>query len=335
VYWSTGALCLMHSEPNQSADLQVFDLLSSGSLVQRIASRHSEVATFRVRTPQGSSLVAVKHLRVEGQRATDSLRSEFLTLRELQKVLGEPLRRTVPRPLLLLENERTIFLSFVPGIPLDVILRRDANVLTSWLNIAGRRRLEGSALRIGEWLNTFHGATASRDQSFDHERFAVELDSLMGKCEPLGFSLSDLASIRAAALNLSASSSGSPVSEAAMHGDFLPQNVLLDDGRLSIVDFASYSPSGPVYTDVAHFIGYLMILAGKQLYSRSAVESVARQFLSGYSRALNQNLLRLSTVRAILRIIADGNRQLSRSTKITLDLLSNILNKGITGLVTA
>jgi len=40
-------------------------------------------------------------------------------------------------------------------------------------------------------------------------------------------------------------------------------------------------------------------------------------------------------VRAVLRIIADGNRQPSRSTKITLDLLSNILNKGITDLVTA
>lgn len=326
----------MHSESNQSADLQVFDLLSSGSLLQRIASRHGEVATFRVRTPQGNSLVAVKHLRLKGQRAQESLRSEFLTLRELQRVLGEPLRRTVPRPLLLLENEGTIFLSFVPGVSLDAILRRDANFLTSWLNIVGSRRLEGSGSRIGEWLTTFHDATATVDETFDHQRFCVELDSLMASCAPLGFSLSALATVRAAALDLSASSSGCAVSAAATHGDFVPQNVLLDDGQPSIVDFASYSSSGPVYTDVAHFLGYLMILARKRLYSRSTVESVARRFLSGYSRALNQSLLRLYLVRAILRIIADGNRQTSSgSTQTTLDLLSSILHNGVTGLLPA
>jgi len=324
----------MHNDSSESVDLRFFDLLSSGNLLRQITSRHAEVATFRVRLRGCESIVAVKHLRLNAPYARQSIQNEFLTLRWLQKVLGESLSRTIPRPLLLLENEQTIVFTFVPGTPLNHLLRRDANALTARLNIIGTRRLEACGFRIGEWLKAFHDATAVEDQTFDHLRFSAELDSLLAKCEPLGLSSPALKAVRDAALSLSANSSGCMVSAAATHGDFLPQNVLLDRGLPGVIDFASFCPSGPVYTDVAHFIGYLEILARKPLYSRKTVESVARQFMSGYHRVLNLDMLRLYVVRAILRIIADGKQQsLSGLVHTTTDLLSSILNRRLTDLI--
>jgi hypothetical protein len=89
----------MPSELTQSSDPRIFDWLKRGTLVQKATSRHAEVVTFRVSTPQGSSLVVVKHLRLHGQRARDSLRNEFRTLQQLEATLPEALSRTIPQTL--------------------------------------------------------------------------------------------------------------------------------------------------------------------------------------------------------------------------------------------
>src|SRR5215471_15136222 len=109
----------MDTEPGEPGKLQVFDLLSSATLINRITSRHAEVAMFHVHGPNGGSMVAVKHVRVNGVPASKSIQEEFRILRELQSRLGESLSRTIPRPLLLLENEGTIIFSYVPGVPFD------------------------------------------------------------------------------------------------------------------------------------------------------------------------------------------------------------------------
>ena len=325
----------MHTETHELACLQIADLLESGSLVRKIASRHSEVSVLRIGTPAGTTLVAVKHLRLNGARAEQSIQDEFLTLQKLQSVLGQPLCRTIPRPLLSLQKERTIAFSVVPGVSFDKLLRRDANALMGWLNIIGNGKLRGYAVRIGEWLKAFHDATSTGDQMLDSSQFSSEFDSLLARCEQLGFSSSALKAVREAALSLSAQSSASTLPAAGSHGDFLPQNVLLDHGQAGVIDFASFSPSAPIYADVAHFVGYLAILARKPLYSRKAVEAVARQFLSGYNRTLERNVLRLYLARSVLRITADGHRDAdSGILHTTLDLLSSIFDKnGPTGLL--
>ena len=323
----------MDTQPGEPGKLQVFDLLSSATLINRITSRHAEVATFRVRGPNGGSLVAVKHVRVNGVPASKSIQDEFRILRELESTLGEPLSRTIPRPLLLLENEGTIIFTFVPGVPFDRLLRQHANVLTARLNIVGARALDRHANRIGQWLRSFHDATAVSDQTFDHLRFLRELDSLLTKCASRGFQNSDLTRIREDALQHSASASGRPMLAAATHGDFLPQNILLEDGEPGIIDFASCSRSGPVFVDLAHFVGYLLILSRKPLYDDKTIDSVIEEFLKGYARDLNSKIFRLYVLRAILRITSDSSQeQTPESAETTIGLLSTILNNEFTGL---
>ena len=135
------------------------------------------------------------------------------------------------------------------------------------------------------------------------------------------------------ALQQSASASGNPVPAAATHGDFLPQNILLEDGEPGIIDFASCSRSAPVFVDLAHFVGYLLILSRKPLYDDKTIESAIEEFLKGYARDLNSGIFRLYVLRAILRITTDSSQeQASESAETTLGLLSTVLNDEFTGL---
>jgi len=323
----------MDTQPGEPGKLQVFDLLSSATLINRITSRHAEVATFHVRGPKGGSMVAVKHVRVNGEPASKSIQEEFRILGELESALGEPLSRTIPRPLLLLENEGTIIFSYVPGVRFDRLLRQHANVLTGRINVVGARALDRHANRIGHWLRSFHNATAVSDLNFDHTRFSAELDSLLTKCASRGLQKSALSRIGEAALQHSASTSGSPMPAAATHGDFLPQNILLQDDQPGIIDFASCSRSGPVFVDLAHFVGYLLILSRKTLYDEKTIESVIEEFLKGYARDLNSKLFRLYVLRAILRITSDSSQeQTSESANAPMELLSTVLKDEFTGL---
>ena len=324
---------MMEMQPGEPGKLQVFDLLSSATLINRITSRHAEVAMFHVRGANGSSLVAVKHVRVNGVPAKNSIQNEFRILGELEGKLGDALARTIPRPLLLLENEGTIVFTVVPGIPFDRLLRQHANFLTARLNVLGTRALERHSLRIGQWLRDFHAATAITDQQFEHPRFCSELDSLIAKCASRGFEHAGLSEIRAEANKQSATASGRHMAAAAAHGDFLPQNILLEEGEPGVIDFASCSHSAPVYLDVAHFVGYLLMLSRKTLYDGKTIESVIQEFWKGYSKELDPIILRLYVLRAMLRILSDSSHeQTSESADTTAALLSSVLQQQFTSL---
>jgi len=279
-------------------------------------------------------MVAVKHVLVNGLPAKKSIQTEFETLTRLQEVLPEPLSATIPRPLLLLEDEGTIVFTFIPGTPLDKLLRQHANVLTGSLNVIGLKTLEVSAFRVGEWLKSFHAATTAGVQKFDHQQFSSELDSSIAKCEPLRLSGLSLNAMRDRVLKLRDAASTVEMPIAAIHGDFLPQNILLDDGFPGVIDFASSCLSGLVYTDLAHFVGYLITLGRKPHYHRRAIERAIREFLTGYGGVLCGTLLRLYLVRAILRIANDsGQARPQELAETTINLITSILDEELTGLI--
>lgn len=324
----------MDSQPGEPRKLGVFDLLSSATLINRVSSRHAEVATFRLRGPSGGSLVTVKHVRGQGGPAQKSIQNEFRILDELEGMLGKSLSRTIPRPLLQLENEGIIVFTFIPGVPFDRLLRRHANVFTARLNIVGARALDRHAHRVGQWLRAFHGATAVDDHAFDHSRFSSELDSLIAKCTSQGFDSLGLNRVREEAIKHSANFSRSLMPAAATHGDFLPQNILLEDGEPGVIDFASCSRAAPVYVDLAHFVAYLLLLSRKALYDSKTIEHVIQKFWRGYARKLDLGIFQLYVLRAILRITSDSSRvQTPESAETTGEILSIVLTDELGGLI--
>lgn len=324
----------MDTAPASAGSLSIYDLLSSATRVSRTTSRHADVSTFSVRGSEGLTLIAVKHVLVNGVPAMRSIKGEFEILTALQRTLDASISETIPRPLLLLENEGTIVFTFVPGVPLDKLIRMHANSLAATLNPFGLRRLGQAVFRVGAWLKSFHTETGIRVQKFDAGQFSGDFESAMAKCEPLRDSKLRLEPLQNNALRLSESAAGTDVPFAAVHGDFLPQNILLEHGRPGVIDFASSYSCGPVYTDLGHFVGYLSILGRRPLYARKAIERTIRAFVEGYGRDINHTVLRLYVARAILRIANDSNRARRRElAETTISLITSILDDKPTGLI--
>src|SRR5207302_36556 len=142
-------------------------------------------------------------------------------------------------------------------------------------------RMDMIGRHIGEWLSTFHTATRVEDRKHDHDSYSFELSRLISRCHSFGLSASMLNGVERAALSLSESSRACLSPVAAMHGDFIPQNILVQKDITRVVDFASFCRQAPVYSDLARFVAYLMILGSKPFYCQSILESVTRHFFVG------------------------------------------------------
>ncbi len=53
----------------------------------------------------------------------------------------------------------------------------------------------------------------------------------------------------------------------ARQGDFLPQNILIHHGKISLLDFENYLGADAAYEDVSTFIGYLRLLHTSPWYA--------------------------------------------------------------------
>jgi hypothetical protein len=278
------------------------DFASSITLLSKTSSRHSVVSTYRIETPSGPKYVVAKRVRDPSPRTAEFLQREYDTLQKISQVAGAGLADTFPNALLFSPDR--IVLSMVAGVSLDGQLKRTANALTGWLST---RHMTVTGRQIAEWLGRFHAQIGSGDIGHDHERYATELDRLLRKCAAFGLTATTLRQVREASLRLSRALQYRTMPAAASHGDFIPQNILLHHGKLGVVDFASYSDCAPVYQDVTHFVGYLLLLGAKPFYSGKRLGVFASSFLAGYPLTLDGSLLRVFLIKAVLRLISDGN----------------------------
>src|SRR5205085_1272996 len=175
-----------------SAELDIVNLVRSGTLLCEVQSRNADVFSYRVLTPAGYSVIVVKKTRINDPAGRESLRREYTALQEVDSLTRGTMHDSVPQAMLLLENEGTIFLSAVPGVPFDKILRRDANVLNTWLRAFVIARMDMIGRHIGEWLSTFHTATRVEDRKHDHDSYSFELSRLISRCHSFGLSASML-----------------------------------------------------------------------------------------------------------------------------------------------
>ncbi len=272
-------------------------------------------------------MVVAKSLRQHYESNASHLRSEYEALLNVEHQLGRDLADSVPRALLLLEEDETLFTSLVEGVNFCKLLRRRANRLCGWVEFLIARHLQHCSCHIGEWLRTFHKRTVCAPSLHDHGEFIRQLDMQLNQCSAFGLSRELASTVKLGTDDLSRSLAQAPVDNAAVHGDFLPQNILVAGEDARILDFGSFRQKGPIYIDVSHFLAYLLILSRKPAYSRRAIEDVAGRFLSGYQAQLHPGLLQLYTTSAVLRILLDGDlTRNSISPTVLEDLLSDVVN---------
>jgi Ser/Thr protein kinase RdoA (MazF antagonist) len=161
---------------------------------------------------------------------------------------------------------------------------------------------------VGVWLRGFQDATHGAPVHYNRDSYLADLEKRLLQGQEKGFEpgliqqILQKVSLRSAPLNRRL------ISAAAKHGDFIPQNILIEDGRVGVVDFEGFGEHEAVYEDLGMFLGYIFVLGGRTLYSRQSLDTVRRGFLAGFltGDAIDQALLDIYILKGAVRVIADG-----------------------------
>src|SRR5258708_2091175 len=209
-----------------------------------VQSRNTDI--YRMPCASCDHLLVAKCARNPEETFRGPLRREFSALQDIARRTGDVLTHTIPRPIAFLEHQGVLILSDVGGVPLETKLRFQANAVLGWRNLATMRNI-GRAL--GGWLRTFQRATAAPAQPHNHSGYLEEIEEHLSRTRQLGISTTALRQVRDRVEAISASFEDTPICTAAAHGDFLPQNILLDGSRPRVIDFAAYCAAAPIYRD--------------------------------------------------------------------------------------
>ena len=272
--------------------------------VRRLSARHSGLLEYSFRSEGGIKSLVVKQQEL-GPNSELATLQELANLARARNLLGLALARSVPEPLLALPKRGMLVTSKIPGVPLAPILKKYANRLVGPFR---SYTLGETARRVGMWLRGFQDATHGEPVPYNRDSYLAELEMRLLQVQEKGFEpglirqILQKASLRSAPLN------GRLISTAAKHGDFIAQNILIDGGAVGVVDFEGFGEREPVYDDLGMFLGYILVLGGRALYSRQSLDTVRRGFLAGFlaGDTIDQALLDIYILKGAVRVIADG-----------------------------
>jgi len=217
-------------------------------------------------------------------------------------------------------------------VPFSDVLHWRANQVSGLFQ---RTRLRHTGHAIGTWLRAFQTATARPAVEFTSgpflEALDVQLERVRRRHPPTIVSgLSDLGHRLAHQL------SGARAAQAARHGDFIPQNILLTEGnKVRIVDLENFVPGASAYEDPGMLFAYLLLLEASPAYSAKAVGACREAFWSAYAPRGDSRQLALHSALAAIRIVTESpcgcsddscrhRRQLSSRTAYVCRRLSEI-----------
>ena len=278
----------------------------------------------RVASDDGALLIA-KYPRILTGSSRQALERQFRALNELRFALDDTLRSSVPRPIQ--HSDRMLLTTFVPGVNLRDVLRLRANALTGCAN---KQYLAAIGRNVGTWLRKFQAATKARNVDDVFGTYLVQLEANARRCLARGFADIPLSKVLTHARSVIAAPQKGYTEISASHGDFLPQNILIDGSKVGVVDFDNYSSAAPVCLDLATLLAYVSLLAAKREYSRRALTFFSQGLLFEYRRELIYQLVsKLFLLNATLRImvemaiqvLADSN--VASSSRVLYDALAD------------
>ncbi|HUH12249.1 MAG TPA: glycosyltransferase [Longimicrobiales bacterium] len=257
-------------------------------------------------------LVVKEHAGRPGQSAppAERARHEFTVLERL--TAGHAGALDVPRPLLLREDEGTLVMGACPGEPLSRLLR-EARTGGAEARERARAGMEGA----GAWLaalqqRTLGEATVAAAMEEWRERVRGDLERSRPLLGP-GLHQRAWDGLAIASLPAPAPDDGgpsSPLSPVGRHGDFWPGNVLVDDSRVSVVDFEGFG-AGLAGEDPAYFLLQAELFFDYPLLRRRFAP-LRDAFLAGYGHPAQGDaawsVFRLAAALQVLARSADGAR---------------------------
>ena len=252
------AAAYAHAMGRQPAEVQV-------SLQKRQRRFRKELVEIRVSTSPSSG--AAETVLV-GKRYTTTERgaNAFRLLRYLAEQGMSNSSLDVVRPVAYLDRWQFLMMAKAAGRTVTDALLRAPN--DEWpVRLAARwlRRLHGIA--PAPWMTPQVASRAERDLPRIVRDLTAALPHEGDRIRALGRHL------RAAEAPVS--------SPCTLHGDFHPENVLVDGDHVTVIDF-DHGAVGDVMWDVGYFVGQLEVIALERLGGAERLRAAARAFVDEY-----------------------------------------------------
>src|SRR5713226_58365 len=279
--------------------------------VNTIQARNSELLEYRIGNEPTAPTILVKHIRRSRSPAVakETVTREFAALESVRRRFNGPFLDTMPTPIALLAEGQAMVRTKLPGLSLKWILQRDANAVCGPLR---RRGIGKMACAVGGWLQFFHEGTRKPPLLHNHQVLTDELTKQLQQCKSNGFDGDLLEHAMKSASLVSKRLEGQRVPAAARHGDFIPENILLDRNNVGVVDFQNFGECDVIYKDVSSFVTYVTIMSARPYYGRSALQTVLKNFLMAYDGALRHDLLTLYNLISMATLAARTRRRRPR-----------------------
>lgn len=208
----------------------------------------------------------------------------------------------VPRPIGDFTELGAVVTEKYTGLPLQSIIMKAA-LLPGY---ADHGTLTAAARKAGEWLRSFHRATAEIPVQFDPTAMVQEIEKLCENCRTSGLDDAAVRTIVAGARGILAKVK-KPLHCSAVLNDFTPLNVIVAEDGIGICDYARMSPRGTSFQDVAMFLASVEALEKYPFCNRAITSQVQEEFISAYGANPSEHgVLRVLKMKALLGMFAQG-----------------------------
>jgi Ser/Thr protein kinase RdoA (MazF antagonist) len=180
----------------------------------------------------------------------------------------------------------------------------------------------------GEWLRSFHKATADMPAPFDSEALVKELEKVCERCKSEGLDDDAIATMVNGARHVLAKAKKTLPSSAVLN-DFTPLNVVVGEQGIGICDYAKMTARGTSLQDVAMFLASVEALEKYPFCNRNITQQIEEEFLDAYGvTASDMAVLRVLKMKILLGMFAHG-RNVKESALRKKIMWANVMKKFI------
>ena len=271
--------------------------------------------------------VAIKVYRSSkcGGNAKGVARQETANLEFVnQTVVGRKKLEGIPRVLGDYSDAGAVVTDKIAGLPVQSIIMKAALLP----GFADNGSIALVAERAGDWLRTFHKATADTPQPFDGAALISSMEKLCQSCREEGLDQNSINLILNGAKNALARTRKSLPTSAVL-ADFTPLNVIVTENGVGFCDFAHMKRRGNSFEDLAAFLASVEALEKYPFCNRKITAQIQENFLNAYNVSqADAAVLRVFKMKALLGMFAQG-RTVKESALRKKVMWANVMKKFI------
>jgi Phosphotransferase enzyme family len=235
-----------------------------------------------------TAFVKILKPRAEGSAELEATRRniarEFDMMARVHRGLQGELGLSTARPIVCYPDLLAMVTERVDGVVLDRLLARGHSLASE----RALERLSATMRSVGAWLKAFQTIDAPGGQvSLDQMRIYFDK-----RLQPLAEGGVISREVRGGLLKsfdtLAGKVSGSDLVEVLVHADFTPENVVIRDREVAVLDF-TMAKRGLQYLDLSHMFMHVNQLKARPWFRPAVVDALTKALVEGFDPHLRED----------------------------------------------